>query len=1100
MQHIALRWHYALSIYLAVICSIFAHGQVITVDDTTAPPTQGVGHDFIKLFNETVNPANGSLSLRIELPVPEARGIDFPVAETYNSSGVAHVIPGSNGAGIWATDTEFATGSGWGYSIPMLTAVLGVDQFQNPGPPPTNATCTYISSYEFRDPSGTMHTLPISIAQSYTGGAGNCNLVQNGYPENILSGSDDFFQAVTTGVCSSCIPYAPNPVTVAGPDGTVYQFCTFGENDYYNTVSFWGPACSIEDRNGNLMGASGAQDQTYGVMIAMGVSDTVGRTVVSATARSGNANTITVSGVTGNYSQTWESVPVNFSVTSTGIGNYPCGSNSIVSDQTSNYVIKTLTLPNSESYQFSYDPTYGLLNKIQYPTGGYVSYSWNLNSQSELIGIPAPPSGNSGTIQACQVVYDYPAIASRTVSFDGVHTAETQTFAYSTNWTSNSKPWKQTTVTTTDALRGNTYQTVYTYGPLTMTPIAPNVGSLAPSYIPMEQSVVKQDFSGAILESDYKQWNDVFLLACELKELNNNTGFITAKWYTYGSGGQVTDTKEYDYGLVTSTTACSGAPPSNPTREVSTSYQSFPSTAIFPSSPSIFNRPAAIKTYGAGSQLAETDYAYDGTGVTSVSSLTEHDETNYSSSNNNRGNATSITVKCLQSGCVNAVTTYTYDEAGQVTSKTDPCGNATCSDMSGTSHTTDYYYTDSYTVLSGGSNTAYPVTGTTDAYLTKLVDPLSHASTFSYDYHSGELTAATDPNGQTSSFIYNDTFSRPTQATFPDQGQVEHIYNDAAPAPTVTTCQNINGTVGATCSATAPATGWKTNLETMDGLGHPVQQELVSDPSGADFTVTGYDGLGRVYQKYNPTRCSTPIMNCGETTWGMTVYTYDSLGRTKTVGEPDGSAISTSYSGNVTTTIDEATNQRTTTTDALGRITAVAEAPNVTGLNFISHYQYDALNNLLCAVQLGTSGGTFTSCTTTVPTVWRPRTFTYDSLSRLVSASNPESGTMQYSYDANGNLSKKTALSPNQASTGAATVATNYTYDVLNRLAGKGYSDTYPSNPTTPSVSYAYDAGNISSCPTPIGLAGTGPDGPTNPIGRRTAMCFNNGSKSWGYD
>src|SRR6266851_1680879 len=78
------------------------------------------------------------------------------------------------------------------------------------------------------------------------------------------------------------------------------------------------------------------------------------------------------------------------------------------------------------------------------------------------------------------------------------------------------------------------------------------------------------------------------------------------------------------------------------------------------------------------------------------------------------------------------------------------------------------------------------------------------------------------------------------------------------------------------------------------------------------------------------------------------------------------------------------------------------------------------------------------------------RTFQYDSLSRLTSASNPESGTTSYTYDANGNVITRTAPAPNQA--GSATVTTTYTYDALNRLTQKSYSDG-----TTPMAGFVYD-------------------------------------------
>ena len=54
------------------------------------------------MFGETVNPANGSLSLRIDLPTPKGRGLDIPFSILYSSSGVQRVIGLTNGGGGWA--------------------------------------------------------------------------------------------------------------------------------------------------------------------------------------------------------------------------------------------------------------------------------------------------------------------------------------------------------------------------------------------------------------------------------------------------------------------------------------------------------------------------------------------------------------------------------------------------------------------------------------------------------------------------------------------------------------------------------------------------------------------------------------------------------------------------------------------------------------------------------------------------------------------------------------------------------------------------------------------------------------------------------------
>jgi RHS repeat-associated protein len=110
------------------------------------------------------------------------------------------------------------------------------------------------------------------------------------------------------------------------------------------------------------------------------------------------------------------------------------------------------------------------------------------------------------------------------------------------------------------------------------------------------------------------------------------------------------------------------------------------------------------------------------------------------------------------------------------------------------------------------------------------------------------------------------------------------------------------------------------------------------------------------------------------------------------------------------------------------------------GVALSTYYTYDTLGNLLCVEQHGnatTGTGCSAAPSSDATSPWRVRRFTYDSLSRLLTAKNPESGTITYLYDADGELLQKTSPAPNQ--TGTATTTFTFCYDALHRMLAKGY-------------------------------------------------------------
>ena len=156
------------------------------------------------------------------------------------------------------------------------------------------------------------------------------------------------------------------------------------------------------------------------------------------------------------------------------------------------------------------------------------------------------------------------------------------------------------------------------------------------------------------------------------------------------------------------------------------------------------------------------------------------------------------------------------------------------------------------------------------------------------------------------------------------------------------------------------------------------------------------------------------------------------------------------------------------------------QGPSLDHAFYVTQYFYDALGNLLCVEQHGNVAGTGCSAPSSSDSgsPWRVRRFTYDSLSRLLAANNPESGLISYQYDNDGNLLQKTSPQANQ--TGSATITISYCYDAVHRITGKAYSaQSCPLS--SPAGTWSYDQG-------------------ANAIGRLTGMTDASGSTSYSYD
>lgn len=329
------------------------------------------------------------------------------------------------------------------------------------------------------------------------------------------------------------------------------------------------------------------------------------------------------------------------------------------------------------------------------------------------------------------------------------------------------------------------------------------------------------------------------------------------------------------------------------------------------------------------------------------------------------------------------------------------------------------------------------------------VDPQNgtgtQTSSTTYDYSTGLVTSQTDPNGALSTIEYGnqllggaiDPFGRPGVVKGPvvnangsnQRHRTTNTYIDSARQ--VIQAADLNNENDQLL---------KTKT-TSDMLGRVIKTEQTED--GTNYTISAlkvYDQMGKITYSSNPAR------SAGAATDGWTRATSDTGGRVVEVASFSGASqppatgtnanwtgsVSTTYDAQFTTVADQAGKVRRSMVDALGRLVRVDEPTAGNNLGTTSsptqatNYTYSVLGNLLSVSQ-----GSQT------------RTFTYDSLSRLRTAFNPESGTVTYTYDDNGNLLTKLD---------ARSITTSFTYDSLNRPTLKNYSDT------TPDIAYFYDS------------------------------------------
>jgi RHS repeat-associated protein len=376
-------------------------------------------------------------------------------------------------------------------------------------------------------------------------------------------------------------------------------------------------------------------------------------------------------------------------------------------------------------------------------------------------------------------------------------------------------------------------------------------------------------------------------------------------------------------------------------------------------------------------------------------------------------------------GLHDAAYSTTFTVRGNLSSKTTLQGTSTSvHDITGVPLSTN----------TNGLSVAYTPDTATNSVPTTITPNGVSSLTTTLGYTAAQtVNSVTAPNNATAGTT-NDAYGRPLTSTSVYGAVTTYTYNTTPP---FTTTATVNGR-------------WTKTV--LDGLGRTVSviQGNGSTAVSEVDTVYGPCGcspMGKLYsvtQPYNPNSPPSPVP--------ATSYVYDGLGRTTQVTLPDGASHTTyQYWVGVTQVVDPAGQWKQTVTDALGNLTTVRE-PNPTfptdrTKDNWTWYSYDLLGHLTNVHQQ-----TVTGTPASPVTKDQYRTFNYTNGSGavgayLLSATNPENGTVTYTYNSDGTLATKTDAKSQQV---------QYTYDSLKRvtivkrgtLSGATFTENVPQRTT----------------------------------------------------
>lgn len=1032
----------ALGILISFLMLIGVYGQNKQYTDNTPDQTlRGSGR---------VNASTLAMEFGLSLGGYPGRGINLPINLSYSSklweikytsmeasdsilgpcySKVQPVFAEKSASG-WTTSLDVPyiefTGEQNAYTDAGEVHRDDVTVACNPAEPAPNTPVRYIKRIMLHLPGGESHELRASDTPVSSIGS------RNGIYYAADSSNIKYIHDSTTSTYKAFLP-----------DGSFYEF-----NNGSTT------ATKYKDRNGNYLQYN-APDGTYP---NGSITDTLGKTIPvpfkpvapSAPTGSSSPQEYSLPGMTGKYKFHWkylknsssssadESGLTDFTQTllywgdkylsggswQTRTSGFLFGSDSAnwvvaVNAQFNPIVLTEIETPTGEKYKFRYN-LFGELEKIDYPTGGQEKFVY----------------GSVGAVS--QITFPYSQVSR------GV----TNRKVYETAGTGTPAEWLYSHVSGVVKITNpdNTQSVRYLHN-----------GSVD-SYYGYDNALAGMPYrefsfssTGQLQTQKFTYWTKSAnewhpRVVREESILYNSSGNGLSSTAIYDFEGNLSNmdtpvlvnkTTQYDFEVKTGNTITST---SLPITTVPTIPGSAPPTPLrIKESTYLINDP----TYSSSASnyinqnivgLVTVSKIKNGAGTTVLAqSETIYDQSG--SSPGYRGNPTSSKVWDSTKGAVTSSGAYItsqakFDDDGNLIETTDALGNTTTTSYDLTFNAFPLSVTTEAPDQNGGTH------GSTTGFTTSTT----------YNTTTGLPLTTTSINGQTTEMQYDAATLRPTKVIAPNGHETQFIYG----VPDSTTGVYSASQRFAKVKTQIDATNWKEDLTFVDGLGRTIKSQSI-DSNGDVFALTCYDQMGRVQKTSNPFKnVSNPTCS---TNLEWTTPTYDDMGRTVLVTLPDTSTVQTEYNistsgviGLTKTVTDQDDKKRKGYTDALGNMVRVIEDP--TGQNLVTDYVFDLLGNLRQTTQGGSSG--------------QKRFFMHDSLGRLLYAKQVE-------QDANSNFSGSSFSDPvtdnNQwsvkyvyddlgnitSTTDANNVTVTATYDKLNRVVIRNYSDS------TPDVDFYYD-------------------------------------------